>query len=215
MVLEGSCEFDGEPMAALRPHRGRGQPPYGFIAGPDGLSFLVVRQGAASFAVARLVTVRPHRPRRLRRRRHRPAAPAASTSASATARSRRSAHLDDDDRGRGDRRRRHDRRARHRRRAHALRPADHVRPVRDDVVLPRRHHRRRGQLRLLGRAVQARRPRVPLGHLRPGREHGPDRAERDHVGRVRDVPRVPRAAARASSASTSRATSATPTCGAG
>ena len=30
------------------------------------------------------------------------------------------------------------------------------------------------------------------GHLRPGREHGPDRADRDHLGPVRDVPRVPR-----------------------
>ena len=39
--------------------------------------------------------------------------------------------------------------------------------------------------------------------------------ERDHVGRVRDVPRVPRQPRRASSASTSRATSATRTCGGG
>ena len=66
-----------------------------------------------------------------------------STSACATARSPTLGRLDDDDAPRGDRRRRHDRRARHRRRAHALRPADHVRPVRDDVVLPRRHHRGR------------------------------------------------------------------------
>ena len=40
MVLEGS--FD---MVVVAAHE-----PYGFVAGPDGLSFLVVRQGAAKFA---------------------------------------------------------------------------------------------------------------------------------------------------------------------
>ena len=52
MVLEGSCEFDGQPMARFDLTVVEADTPYGFTAGPDGLSFLVVRQGAASFAVA-------------------------------------------------------------------------------------------------------------------------------------------------------------------
>ena len=52
MVLEGSCEFDGEPMARFDLTVVEANQPYGFTAGPDGLSFLIVRQGAASFAVA-------------------------------------------------------------------------------------------------------------------------------------------------------------------
>jgi quercetin dioxygenase-like cupin family protein len=49
MVLEGSCEFDGEPMARFDLVVVEAEQPYGFTAGPDGLSFLVVRRGAASF----------------------------------------------------------------------------------------------------------------------------------------------------------------------
>jgi len=52
MVLEGSCEFDGQPMARFDLTVVDANQPYGFTAGPDGLSFLIVRQGAASFAVA-------------------------------------------------------------------------------------------------------------------------------------------------------------------
>jgi uncharacterized cupin superfamily protein len=52
MVLEGSCEFDGQPMARFDLTVVQANQPYAFTAGPDGLSFLIVRQGAASFAVA-------------------------------------------------------------------------------------------------------------------------------------------------------------------
>jgi quercetin dioxygenase-like cupin family protein len=52
MVLEGSCEFDGQSMARFDLTVVEANQPYGFTAGPDGLSFLIVRQGAASFAVA-------------------------------------------------------------------------------------------------------------------------------------------------------------------
>ena len=50
MVLEGSCEFDGEPMERFDLVVVEADEPYGFTAGPDGLSFLVVRRGAASFS---------------------------------------------------------------------------------------------------------------------------------------------------------------------
>jgi quercetin dioxygenase-like cupin family protein len=50
MVLEGSCEFDGEPMTRFDLVVVEAGDSYGFTAGPDGLSFLVVRQGAASFS---------------------------------------------------------------------------------------------------------------------------------------------------------------------
>jgi quercetin dioxygenase-like cupin family protein len=53
MVLEGSCRFDGEPMGRFDMAVVAANEPYGFVAGPDGLSFLVVRQGAAKFAPAR------------------------------------------------------------------------------------------------------------------------------------------------------------------
>ena len=46
MVLEGSCAFDGEPMERFDLTVVEADQPYGFIAGPDGLSFLVVRQGS-------------------------------------------------------------------------------------------------------------------------------------------------------------------------
>jgi mannose-6-phosphate isomerase-like protein (cupin superfamily) len=52
MVLEGSCRFDGEPMGRFDMAVVAADERYGFVAGPDGLSFLVVRQGAASFAAA-------------------------------------------------------------------------------------------------------------------------------------------------------------------
>jgi quercetin dioxygenase-like cupin family protein len=49
MVLEGSCTFDGEEMARHDLTVVAADEPYGFVAGPDGLAFLVVRTGAASF----------------------------------------------------------------------------------------------------------------------------------------------------------------------
>ena len=52
MVLEGGCRFDGEPMGRFDMAVVAANQPYGFVAGPDGLSFLVVRQGAATFAAA-------------------------------------------------------------------------------------------------------------------------------------------------------------------
>ena len=52
MVLEGSCHFDGEPMTRFDLTVIAANDPYGFVAGPDGLSFLVVRRGAASFSAA-------------------------------------------------------------------------------------------------------------------------------------------------------------------
>jgi len=50
MVLEGSCTFDGEPMTRFDLTVVEANQPYGFTAGPDGLSFFVVRQGVAAFA---------------------------------------------------------------------------------------------------------------------------------------------------------------------
>jgi hypothetical protein len=50
MVLEGSCRFDGEQMERFDMVVVAANEPYGFVAGPDGLSFLVVRTGAAKFA---------------------------------------------------------------------------------------------------------------------------------------------------------------------
>ena len=52
MVLEGSCSFDGEPMVRYDMTVVAANEPYGFVAGSDGLQFLVVRTGAASFAAA-------------------------------------------------------------------------------------------------------------------------------------------------------------------
>ena len=149
-----SCTFDGQPMSPSRLHRRGGDKPYGFTAGPTACSLLVVRTAGPRSRSRRRSRdrLRPHRPRRHAWSTAPGCRAGASTSACATAGSprsrtsttpRRAEEIDAD---------RHDRRARHRRRAHALRPADHVRSVRDDVVLPRRHHRRRRQLRLLGRA---------------------------------------------------------------
>ena len=50
MVLEGDCTFDGEPMGRFDMTVVAANEAYGFVAGPAGLSFLVVRNGAASFA---------------------------------------------------------------------------------------------------------------------------------------------------------------------
>ena len=50
MVLEGGCTFDGEPMGRFDMTVVAANEAYGFVAGPAGLSFLVVRNGAASFA---------------------------------------------------------------------------------------------------------------------------------------------------------------------
>ena len=52
MVLEGSCRFDGESMGRFDMAVVAADEPYGFVAGPEGLSFLVVRQAAATFAAA-------------------------------------------------------------------------------------------------------------------------------------------------------------------
>ena len=50
MVLEGSCVFDGQPMQAKDMTVVTANQPYGFVSGPDGLQFLIVRTGEASFA---------------------------------------------------------------------------------------------------------------------------------------------------------------------
>jgi mannose-6-phosphate isomerase-like protein (cupin superfamily) len=50
MVLEGDCTFDGQPMGRFDMTVVAANEPYGFVAGADGLLFLVVRNGAASFA---------------------------------------------------------------------------------------------------------------------------------------------------------------------
>jgi len=52
MVLEGGCTFDGEPMARFDLAVVEANQPYTFTAGPDGLAFLVVRQGAATYSEA-------------------------------------------------------------------------------------------------------------------------------------------------------------------
>jgi mannose-6-phosphate isomerase-like protein (cupin superfamily) len=49
MVLEGSCAFDGVPMGRHDMTVVEAGAPYGFVAGPDGLAFLVVRTGEAGF----------------------------------------------------------------------------------------------------------------------------------------------------------------------
>jgi quercetin dioxygenase-like cupin family protein len=52
VVLEGSCTFDGEPMARHDSTVVEANQPYAFVAGSDGLTFLVVRKGKAAFAAA-------------------------------------------------------------------------------------------------------------------------------------------------------------------
>lgn len=49
MVVEGSCTFDGVPMGPRDLTVVEADQPYGFVAGPDGLMFLVVRTGKAGF----------------------------------------------------------------------------------------------------------------------------------------------------------------------
>ena len=50
MVLEGSCTFDHEPMTRFDLAVVEADQAYSFTAGPDGLSFLVVRQGPAAYS---------------------------------------------------------------------------------------------------------------------------------------------------------------------
>jgi mannose-6-phosphate isomerase-like protein (cupin superfamily) len=50
MVLEGSCTFDDEPMGRFDLAVVEADQPYTFTAGPDGLSFLVVRQARAAYS---------------------------------------------------------------------------------------------------------------------------------------------------------------------
>jgi hypothetical protein len=52
MVLDGSCTFAGEPLTRFDLTVVGATEPSGFVAGPDGWSFLVVRRSAASFAAA-------------------------------------------------------------------------------------------------------------------------------------------------------------------
>jgi redox-sensitive bicupin YhaK (pirin superfamily) len=52
MVLEGSCTFDGESMGRFDLAVVEADQPYGFTAGPEGLSFLVVRQGPAAYSTS-------------------------------------------------------------------------------------------------------------------------------------------------------------------
>jgi mannose-6-phosphate isomerase-like protein (cupin superfamily) len=49
MVLEGDCIFDGQTMRRFDCTVVQADEPYGFTAGPDGLSILVTRQGDAAF----------------------------------------------------------------------------------------------------------------------------------------------------------------------
>lgn len=48
VVLDGSCTFEGEPMAQWDLTVMEANQPYAFTAGPDGVQFLVIRTGAAS-----------------------------------------------------------------------------------------------------------------------------------------------------------------------
>jgi hypothetical protein len=50
MVLEGSCVFDGQPMTVRDMTIVTANQPYGFVSGPEGLQFLIVRNGEANFA---------------------------------------------------------------------------------------------------------------------------------------------------------------------
>jgi quercetin dioxygenase-like cupin family protein len=52
MVLSGSCTMRGEAMAERDMTVIAADAPYGFTAGPDGVEFLVVRTGKASYADA-------------------------------------------------------------------------------------------------------------------------------------------------------------------
>jgi quercetin dioxygenase-like cupin family protein len=52
VVLDGSCTFDGQPMARHDSTVVAANETYGFTAGADGLTFLVVRTGRAAFQSA-------------------------------------------------------------------------------------------------------------------------------------------------------------------
>jgi quercetin dioxygenase-like cupin family protein len=52
MVLEGSCTMNGEELTQYDMTVIPENSPYGFTTGPEGLRFLVVRNGRASFASA-------------------------------------------------------------------------------------------------------------------------------------------------------------------
>jgi len=52
VVLEGDCTFDGQPMGRHDSTVVAANETYGFTAGRDGLTFLVVRSGAATFQPA-------------------------------------------------------------------------------------------------------------------------------------------------------------------
>lgn len=49
-VLEGGCTFDGQPMERFDCTVVEADQTYGFTAGPDGLTFLVVRTGEAAYS---------------------------------------------------------------------------------------------------------------------------------------------------------------------
>ena len=49
-MLEGSCKFDGAPMTRHDSTVVEANQKYGFVAGDEGLQFLVVRTGRAAFA---------------------------------------------------------------------------------------------------------------------------------------------------------------------
>jgi quercetin dioxygenase-like cupin family protein len=50
LVLEGSCTFDGQPLRPYDMAVVEAGQVYGFTSGNDGLRFLVIRTGVASFA---------------------------------------------------------------------------------------------------------------------------------------------------------------------
>ena len=52
VVLEGSCTFDGEPMAVHDSTVVEANEKYGFVAGDEQLVLLVVRTGRATFTAA-------------------------------------------------------------------------------------------------------------------------------------------------------------------
>ena len=53
MVLEGSCTLNGEQLGAYDMTVIPAEDVYGFTAGPEGLRFLVVRTGPASYAASK------------------------------------------------------------------------------------------------------------------------------------------------------------------
>ena len=139
--------------------------------------------------------LRPDREERDRRRRHRPG-PAAGRHRRARRADRRRGPSD------GERRRRASGRggrplrgARDHRRPHPLRPPADVRRVGHVVLLPRRHHRAGGKLRVLHRTDARARPRLHLADVRPGRGHVAGGVVGGGVG-LRELPGVLRGAAR-------------------